>query len=116
MDLGNGLEKVFAGLENYAQTETVVGKPIIVNEVTLLPLIEVKLGVGSSGIHGRMFTAIGGGAKISPSSVLVIRENTVSAISLKNTDSFDKVLELLPEVVGKIMNQDGQIEVMRREH
>lgn len=108
MELKENLNAIFEKLEKFFQTETVVGEPITVGQVTLLPIIDVTFGLGAgggSGKDGKGNDGTGGGAgvgaKIAPNSILIIKGEEVSIISLKDRGSLEKVLELVPDLVNK---------------
>lgn len=102
------LHSMFERLENFLRTETVVGKPIVVGEVTLIPIIEITFGLGSGGSTSRDSKGtdgsgggIGAGAKITPNAMMVIKGEEVSVLPLKNRDSLEKVLEMVPEIINR---------------
>ena len=49
MDIKENTEALFSQLENFLKTETVVGKPIKVEDVTLVPFITVNFGCATGG-------------------------------------------------------------------
>jgi uncharacterized spore protein YtfJ len=108
MELKDNLDTLFDKLEKYFRSETVIGNPITVGEVTLLPIIEVGFGLGTGGGTGKDNKGNDGGgggagvgAKISPNSILVIKGSEVSLIPLKDKGSLEKVLNMVPEIVSK---------------
>ena len=78
------LDSVFTNLEKFIKTETVIGEPIVVGEVTLVPIISVMFGCGAGGGTGGDNKGMtgdgsggGGGARISPNAILVIKKDEV---------------------------------------
>lgn len=109
------LNTLFEHLEKFFRTETVVGAPIQVGQVTLIPLIEVGFGAGVGGGSGKDSKGndgagggTGTGAKISPNAVLVIRGDEVSLLNLKDKGSLGKVLEMVPDLIAKMPNCCGK--------
>jgi len=109
MDLKENLEALFEKLENFFRTETVVGKPMTVGDVTLVPIIEVSFGLGAgtgSGKDSRGNDGTGGGAgvggKIAPNSMLVIKGGEVSLMALKDKGSLEKIIEMVPGIINKV--------------
>ena len=109
MELKDSIDTLFERLERFFRTETVVGAPITVGEVILVPIIEVGFGLGTGSGQGKDNKGNDGngggagvGAKISPNSILVIKGEEVSVIPLKDRGSFGKVLDLVPELVSKL--------------
>jgi uncharacterized spore protein YtfJ len=115
MDVNENLQTIFDKLEKFFHTETVVGNPITVGEITLVPIIEVSFGLGSGGgteKDGKGNDGSGGGAgvgaRIAPNAVMVIKHDEVSVIQLKDRGSMEKVLELVPEVIDKLKNMKDE--------
>ena len=103
----SNLDSLFSKMENFISTKTVVGEPITVGDITMLPLIDVSVGVGAgaSGNKGEKDSKgknLGGlGAKITPSAILVIQNGTVQLVNVKNTGSVDKLLNMVPGILSK---------------
>lgn len=107
--INDSLETLFTHLEKFLKTETVIGEPIIVGETTLIPIITVAFGCGGGGGGGKdekgndgMGTGVGVGAKISPDAVIVIREDAVTMLPVKNRSNIEKLVNMVPEIVKKI--------------
>ena len=71
-DFNASVEVLFNKVDDLVSTKTVVGEAIVIGDITLLPLIEVAVGVGA-GAKEDSNAAGGMGAKITPSAVLVIQ-------------------------------------------
>lgn len=110
MDIRENAEVLFSKLENFFKTETVVGKPIHVEDIILVPFITVTFGCGTGGGEGSdsgnkqegVGSGMGAGAKITPDAVLVIKDNTIKMLPIKNKANIDKFIELVPEIISKI--------------
>ena len=107
--INESLETLFSHLEKFLKTETVIGEPIVVGETTLIPIITVAFGCGGGGGGGKdekgndgMGTGVGVGAKISPDAVIVIRQDTVTMLPVKNRSNIEKLVGMVPEIVKKI--------------
>ena len=104
--LKENFDALFGRMENFVSTKTVVGDPIKIGEITLLPIIEVAVGVGagaSESTDNRKDSGAGGlGAKITPSAVLVINGTDVQMINIKNQDAVNKLIDMAPGVVNKL--------------
>ena len=107
-NINEGREEIFKELEKFLRTETVVGDPITIGEITLVPLITVGFGYGmgeGSGTDNKEEGSGGGlgvGAKISPDAVLVINKGEVSMMPIKDKASLDKLINKVPEILDKI--------------
>lgn len=105
--LNSSLETLFSKMENFVSTKTVVGEAIHFNDVTILPLVDVVVGVGAgAGSDKKESTSGGGGgglgAKITPSAVLVIQNGSVQLVNVKNQDSVNKLIDMVPSIVSKL--------------
>lgn len=99
------VESLFKGMDSFLTTKTVVGEAIKVNEnTTILPLIEVGFGVGAGAYakEGNQNNAGGGmGGKITPSAVLVISGGKTQLVNVKNQDSINKIIDMVPDFVDR---------------
>lgn len=102
--LNNSLDTLFGKMEDFISTKTIVGEAVTVGGVTLLPLIEVSVGVGA-GVNDadKKESGVGGlGAKIVPSAVLVISNGNVQLINVKNQDAINKLIDMVPSAAAKL--------------
>ncbi len=105
-NFSNTLESLFKGMDSFITTKTVVGDAIKFDDGTIiLPLADVSFGVGAgvfSQEDNKKNNGGGGlGGKISPSSVLVIKDGTTKLVNVKNQDSLTKILDMVPDFVNK---------------
>ncbi len=97
------LNVLFDKVEDIVSTKTVVGEAITFGDLTLLPLIEVSVGVAAGAKEGSKEDTAGGmGAKITPSAVLVIQNATVQMINIKNQDAVNKLIDMAPGIASKL--------------
>ncbi len=109
------VESLFKGMDNFITTKTVVGDAVRVDESTIvLPLVEVSFGVAAGAFAGDKKNNAGGGlgGKISPSSVLVIQNGTSKLVSIKEQDSVSKILDMVPDIIGKFTKSTKKSEKM----
>ena len=95
------LDVLFAKVDDLVSTKTVVGEAIVIGDLTLLPLIEVGVGVGLGGKESGG-SAGGMGARITPSAVLAIQGGSVQLINIKNQDAVSKLIDMAPGGVNKL--------------
>lgn len=103
-------EMIFKELEKFLKTETVVGEPIAIGDITIVPLITVNfgygMGEGSGGDKKKGEEGSGGGlglgAKISPDALLVINKGEVSMMPIKTNSNFEKIVDQIPEILEKL--------------
>lgn len=105
--ISNNIDVLFNKMENFISSKTVVGEPITFNDIIILPLINVSFGVGASSSDSKAdksgkSTGIGGiGAKITPSAVLVINKGNVQMVSTSDTNSVNKLINMVPGLMEK---------------
>lgn len=102
------LEVLFSKMENFISSKTVVGEPISIGNVIIVPLVDVAFGVGAGSSGGNKGEKASGekgagglGAKITPSAVLVIQNGAVQLVNVKNQTSLDKLIDMVPGVMSK---------------
>lgn len=99
-EVGNNLDILFNKMENFISSKTVVGDAVKVGEVTLIPLVDVNVGVAAGA--GEKGQGGGGlGAKIMPSAVIAIYNGNVQLINIKNQDAISKLIDMAPGIVSK---------------
>ena len=103
----SNLETLFGNLDSFISSKTVVGEPIHVGDVIMLPLVDVLFGVGTGATNTTEKSSkdqdVGGlGAKITPSAVIVIKGNTVQLVNVKNQDALSKLIDMAPGVMAKL--------------
>lgn len=106
-DTKNILESMYGKLDNFLKTETVVGEPIELDDIKIIPIITASFGLGggfgtdnsdqSEGAGGGL------GCKIAPDAMLVIKEGNVEMIPVKKkSGSLEKLFEKVPDLVSKL--------------
>ena len=109
--LNSSLDTLFGKLEGFVSTKTVVGEPTNIGGVIIVPLVDVTVGVGAGANDNRgkeddkakkELSAGGLGAKITPSAVLVIVNGTVQLVNVKNQESVNKIIDMVPGIVSKL--------------
>ena len=105
------LQGLFSKLEEYVSTKTVVGEPVHIGDVILIPLVDVSFGMGTALVadteenESKKGGRDGGGgalgAKMTPSAVVVISGGTVQLVNIKNQESVNKVLDMIPGILSK---------------
>lgn len=108
MSFNENLQTMFNKLDNFVSSKTVVGEPIKLGEVTVVPLVDVSFGMGTgssdskSDKNGKSSGAGGIGAKMSPTAVMVIADKSVQIISVNDTSSVNKLIDMVPGIVNKL--------------
>jgi len=107
----DAMKEMFSKLDEYVSTKTVVGEPVHIGDVILIPLVDVSLGMGSAmlanteekdgSIGGRDGGGGAFGAKMTPSAVVVVSGGTVQLVNIKNQESVNKLLDMVPGILSK---------------
>lgn len=99
------VESLLQGMDNVLSAKTVVGQPVQVGDVTILPLVDVSFGfaAGAGNNSDKNSARNGGGlgGKMSPSAVLIIKDGTTRLINVKDQNTMTKLLDMLPDLVDK---------------
>ena len=97
------VEELFKGMDKVVTSKTVVGEAIHINDIVILPLVDVSFGMGAGYFNGdRKGRGTGGiGGKITPSAVLVIKDGTTRLVNIKNQDTITKILDMVPDMVDR---------------
>ena len=97
------VESLFKGMDSYITSKTVVGDAIHIGDTIILPLVDVSFGVGAGAFAQEKKNSGGGGmgAKISPSSILVIQNGISKIINVKSQDGLTKVLDMVPDIINR---------------
>ena len=95
---------MFDGIDHVVSSKTVVGDPIEVDGMTLVPLLEVSFAMGTGVLSGdaRGKKSGGVGAKMIPSAVLVIQNGKTRLVNVKKQDTITKILDLVPDIFDRI--------------
>ena len=102
------VETLFKGMDGFISTKTVVGDAVKFDDGTIiLPLADVSFGVGAGAFAGTEKNNAGGGlgGKISPSSVLVLKDGHAKLVNVKNQSAVTKVLDMLPDVLDRFTKE-----------
>ena len=107
-NISENINNIFEKLESFLKTKTVVGEPMKIGDVTIVPFIDISFGLGTgggSGIEEKGNQGSGGGAgsggKISPTAILVIKGDQVELLPIKKAGRLDKLIEMVPYIIEK---------------
>lgn len=109
-NLNSNLDVIFSKMENFITAKTVVGDPVHIGDVIIVPLTDVSFGIGAGAGYSldndkkteNDGGGGGGGANITTSAVIVIMNGTVQLVNVKNQDSLNKLIDLVPGIVSKM--------------
>jgi uncharacterized spore protein YtfJ len=131
-EIDNHFRGLLNSLENFIHSETVVGKPIVVGETTVIPLFRVSLGLGAgsgqkedsqkdpeinsarknhrkwkafgSTKSHTIQTGSGAGATIVPYGVISVTKGETTVLPLAR-NSFEGIMNLLPKVMSQVNSE-----------
>lgn len=110
MDFDNSIEKTLNEIQKVMNTNSIIGKPIVTKDKTIIPISKTALGFGvgvankDSNNHTDLGGA-GGGGSIDPVALLIIYNNIPGpdGVELVPMDQQDTPLEDLLNGVGKTL-------------
>lgn len=104
----SNLESLFEGMDSFIATKTVVGDPIHIDDTIILPLVDVSFGVAAGAFKDGAKDSGGGGlgARLQAGAVLVIKNGSAKLVNVKNSGGFDRIIDMVPDVLGKIKGSD----------
>ncbi len=112
--LNNTVNTLFKGMDGFLSTKTVVGDAVHIDDIIILPLVDVSFGVGAGAFVSDSKNNGGGGmgGKMSANAVLVIKDGTARLISVKNQNSMTKIVDMIPDIVNKFApgNKEDKVE------
>ncbi|HEY5558005.1 GerW family sporulation protein [Acetobacterium sp.] len=124
MEVGNvvreNLEALFGKLEKFLKTETVVGQPIVIGETTIVPIVSITFGCATGAGEGTgndpkngsgsgAGSGLSSGAKITPTAVLVIQNNEVTLLPVKDKFGLENLLNKVPDLMEKMQNKPEEM-------
>ena len=104
------IQALMNGVEQHISTKTIVGEPIKCEGAVIFPMADVSFGVTAGAfVQERKNNEAGGvGARMTPSAVLIIQNGTARIVNIKDKDSINKLIEMLPDAVNKITGLFGK--------
>ncbi|MHA1939461.1 MAG: GerW family sporulation protein [Candidatus Thorarchaeota archaeon] len=102
------LSSIMAELKHIAASETIVGKPVALGDVSVVPVTRLMVGFGVGGGEGESdkkgqgFGGGGaGGARVEPVGFIVIGEDKVSFLPTK-PGKFEGLIDAIPDLLDKV--------------
>ena len=113
--IGDLMTTTMQKLREIADVNTIVGKPILAGEITIIPISKLTVGFASGGSDfmtknqkPEADNAFGGGSgagvNISPVAFLIVKGDTVKLLPVAPPagNTVDRVVELVPEMFDKV--------------
>lgn len=97
------VEALFQGMDHLIATKTVVGEALRVDDAIILPLMDVTcaMAAGTFAENAKNKGTGGMSAKLSPSAVLVIQNGCTRLVNIKNQNTVNKMLDMVPDLVNR---------------
>lgn len=98
------VDSLMSAVESHLSTKTIIGEPIQYGDSMIFPMADVSFGIAAGAFNqDKKSNGAGGvGAKMTPSAILVIKDGTSKVINIKEKDSVNKVIDMIPDVLDKI--------------
>lgn len=103
------INKVVEGMS----TRTVVGEPMEIQGLTLIPIINVSFGFGGgtgdakSGNSPDSGTGAGGGARMKVAGMLVVKDGDVRFLPTGTGGAIERLMDSIPDLVEKVQIKTG---------
>ena len=110
-NLPNMLSDTISKIREMMSVNDVVGEPIVVGDVTILPISKVSVGFGGGGADNAKAAnkdafggGMGGGVKVQPICFLVVKDGNVRMmpVPVPANSTADRLLEMVPDTLDKI--------------
>ena len=109
-NLPNMLSDTISKIREMISVNDVVGEPIIVGDVTIVPISKVSVGFGGGGADNAKAAkdafggGMGGGVKVQPICFLVVKDGNVRMmpVPVPANSTADRLLEMVPDTLDKI--------------
>lgn len=112
-NLPNMLQDTISKIREMVDTNNVIGEPIVVGDVTIVPVSKVSVGFGGGGSDFTSKTAVktepfgggvGGGVKVTPICFLVVKDGNVRMMPVATpaNSTADRIVEMVPDTLDKI--------------
>ena len=114
-DLQSTVTSLFEGMDAFFSSKTGVGEPIHIDDVIIVPLVDVTFGMGAgnaaNGTSKKNREAGGLGGKMTPSAAIVIQNGQTKLVNIKNQDAVTKILDLVPDVIDRFKNGKNEPDI-----
>ena len=93
-------------LREIVKTETVVGEPVVIGDITMIPVSKISFGFGAGGGQGKKddgTSGTGGGGSVQPVAFIVIQKGKAQLLPIEDKSmSLTDLLKYAPDVLEKI--------------
>lgn len=113
-NLPNMLQDTISKIREMVDVNNVIGEPIVVGDVSIIPVSKVSVGFGGGGSDfasknpakqdAPFGGGVGGGVKVTPICFLIVKDGNVRMMPVAtpaNTTA-DRIVEMVPDTLDKI--------------
>ena len=119
--IGDLMTTTMQKLREIADVNTIVGKPILAGEITIIPISKVSFGFVAGGgeyavedgkqkpVPTDIFPFAGGtgaGVSVQPVGFLVVTDKQVKMLPAQTTGAMERMVELLPQLIEELNAKD----------
>ncbi len=112
-NLPNMLQDTISKIREMVDVNNVIGEPITVDGVTIIPVSKVSVGFGGGGSDFAKAPAagelpfgggVGGGVKVNPICFLIVKDGNVRMmpVAAPASTTADRIVEMVPDTLDKI--------------
>ena len=111
-NLPNMLQDTISKIREMVDVNNVIGEPIVVGDVTIIPVSKVSVGFGGGGADyvkkagtGEPFGGgVGGGVKVNPICFLIVKDGNVRMmpVAVAANTTAARIVEMVPATLDKI--------------
>ena len=110
-NLPNMLQDTISKIREMMSVNDVVGEPIVVGDVTIIPISKISVGFGGGGADNAKAVnkdafggGMGGGVKVQPICFLIVKDGNVRMmpVPVPADTTADRILEMVPDTLDKI--------------
>lgn len=109
----NNMDTLFTDLHDFVSTDTVLGTPLSVGNKTLVPVMSVTMGYGSTGMSTKVqnnssnnannaTSGTGLGARVTTNAVMVIENDSVSMLPVNEKSNMEQLMNKLPDAISSL--------------
>ena len=113
-NLPNMLQDTISKIREMVDVNNVIGEPITVGDVTIIPVSKVSVGFGGGGSDfasknpakqdNPFGGGVGGGVKVTPICFLIVKDGNVRMmpVAVPANTTADRIVEMVPDTLDKI--------------
>ena len=111
-NLPNMLQETISKIREMVDVNNVIGEPIVVGDITIIPVSKVSVGFGGGGSdfankkggENPFGGGVGGGVKVTPICFLIVKDGNVRMmpVAVAANTTADRIVEMVPDTLDKL--------------